>query len=131
MYGDSMLSGDRKKFGPAFYGFQMLHIMAHAPGDALLDVSSSNGLVGAHAAFRRDGFIAIMLVNKDPKSPATVKVTVKNGSLGAAGKRFDYGTAQFSAGTPIAASPFTATGNELEITVPPYTITDIVLPRQN
>ena len=131
MYGDSMLSADRKKFGPAFYGLQMLHIMAHNPGDALLDVSSSNGLVGAHASFRRDGYIAIMLVNKDPKSPAAVKVTFKNGNIGAAGKRFDYGTAQFSAGAPLAITPFTATGNEIDITVPPYTITDIVLPRQN
>ncbi|MFZ1087375.1 MAG: hypothetical protein WAN35_20620 [Terracidiphilus sp.] len=131
MYGDSMLSGDRKKFGPAYYGFQMLHIMAHNPGDALLDVSSSGGMVGAHASFRRDGYIGIMLINKDPKSPATVKVTFKNGSVGAAGKRFDYGTSQFSAGAPVAAAPFTATGNELNITVPPYTITDIVLPRQN
>jgi hypothetical protein len=131
MYGDSMLSGDRKKLGPAFYGFQMLHIMAHAPGDALLDVSSSNGLVGAHAAFRRDGYIAVMLINKDPKVPATVKLAFKNGSIGATGKRFDYGSAQYSASAPLAVAPFTATGNELEITIPPYTITDIVLPRQN
>jgi len=131
MYGDSMLSADHKKSGPAFYGFQMLHIMAHNPGDALLDVTSSNDLVGAHAAFRRDGYLGIMLVNKDPKSPATVKVTFKNGSIGAAGKRFDYGSAQFSTGAPLAISPFTATGNELDVTIPPYTITDIVLPRQN
>ena len=93
--------------------------------------TSSNRLVGAHATFRRDGYLGIMLVNKDPKSPATVKVTFKNGSIGAAGKRFDYGTAQFSAGNPVAIAPFAATGNELEVTIPPYTITDIVLPRKN
>ncbi|MGD0547623.1 MAG: hypothetical protein ABR991_07310 [Terracidiphilus sp.] len=131
MYGDSMLSGDRKKFGPAYYGFQMLHIMAHNPGDALLDVSSSTSLVGAHATFRRDGFIGLMLVNKDPKATATVKVTFKNGTIGSTGKRIDYGSAQFGAGAPVAAAPFTATGNEIEIIVPPYTITDIILPRQN
>jgi hypothetical protein len=131
MYGDSMLSVDRKKFGPAFYGFQMLHIMAHAPGDALLDVRSSNDLVGAHATYRRDGYIGIMLVNKDPKSPATVKVSFKNGKVGTVGKRFDYGSAQFRAGVPLAVSPFTAADNEISVTVPPYTITDLVLPRQN
>jgi hypothetical protein len=131
MYGDSMLSADRKKIGPAFYGFQMLHVMAHAPGDALVDASSSNGLVGAHAAFRRDGYIAVMLVNKDPKVPAIVKLTYKNGGVGASGKRFEYGAAQYSTGAPMAVTPFTATGNEMEITIPPYTITDIVLPRQN
>ncbi len=130
MYGDSMLSADRKKLGAAYYGFQMLHILAHNPGDALLEVSSSSALVGVHATYRRDGFVGLMLVNKDPKEPAIVKVTFKNGSVGAAGKRFDYGSAQFSAGTPVAASPFTTTGNEISVTVPPYTVTDIVLPKQ-
>ncbi|MGP8173086.1 MAG: hypothetical protein ACLP7O_00905 [Terracidiphilus sp.] len=131
MYGDTMLSADRKKFGSAFYGLQMLHIVAHTPGDALLDVSSSNGMVGAHATYRRDGYIGLMLVNKDPKAPVEVKVIFKNGSVGASGKRFDYGSTQFSAGAPLAPAPFTATGNEFTVTVPPYTVTDIVLPRQN
>jgi hypothetical protein len=71
-----------------------------------------------------------MLVNKDPKAAATVKVTFKNGYIGAAGKRFDYGSAQFSAGAAAAVSPFAATGNEISVTVPPYTVTDILLPRQ-
>ena len=131
MYGDTMLSADRKKFGSAFYGLQMLHIVAHSPGDAFLEASSSSSLVGAHATYRRDGYVGLMLVNKDPKAPAEVKVILKNGSVGASGKRFDYGSAQYSAGAPLAPSPFTATGNEFTVTVPPYTVTDIVLPRQN
>jgi hypothetical protein len=128
MYGDSMLSPDRKKFGPAYYGLQMLHSLAHNPGDALLDVNSSSSLVGAHASFRRDGFIGVMLVNKDPKESAIVKVSFKNGAIGSAGKRLDYGSAQYAAGAPLAVSPFAATGNELTVTVPPYTVTDILLP---
>jgi len=131
MYGDTMLSADRKKFGPAFYGLQMLHIVAHSPGDAFLEASSSSSLVGAHATYRRDGYVGLMLVNKAPKAPAEVKVILKNGSVGTSGKRFDYGSAQYSAGAPLAPSPFTATGNEFIVTVPPYTVTDIVLPRQN
>jgi hypothetical protein len=131
MYGDTMLSADRKKMGPAFYGYQMLHILAHNPGDALLDASSNSALVGAHATYRRDGYIGVMLVNKDPKAAATVKVTFKNGTVGSQGKRFDYGSPQFSAGTPVASATYTATGNELTVTVPPYTITDIVLPSHN
>jgi hypothetical protein len=131
MYGDSMLSADRKKLGPAFYGLQMLHTLAHSPGDRLLAVNSSAHMVGAHATFRRDGFVGLMLVNKDPKSPVTVKVTFKNGNVGAAGKRIDYGSEQFGAGAAAAVAPFTATGNEFTVTVPPYTITDILLPRQN
>jgi hypothetical protein len=131
MYGDSMLSTDRKKLGPAFYGLQMLHTLAHSPGDRLLGVNSSTNMVGAHATFRRDGFVGLMLVNKDPKSPVAVKVTFKNGNVGAAGKRIDYGAEQLGAGAAAAVATFAATGNEFTVTVPPYTITDILLPRQN
>jgi hypothetical protein len=131
MYGDSMLSADRKKFGPAFYGFEMLHIIAHNPGDALLEATSSSSLVGVHATHRRDGYVGLMLVNKDSKTEATVKVTFKNGSIGTSGKRFDYGSAQYGAGTQLAVTPFSAPGSEFTITVPPYTVTDIVLPGHN
>jgi hypothetical protein len=72
-----------------------------------------------------------MLVNKDPKSSVAVKVTFKNGNVGAAGKRIEYGAEQFGAGAAATVAPFSATGNEFTVTVPPYTITDILLPRQN
>jgi hypothetical protein len=131
MYGDTMLSADRKKMGPAFFGFQMLHILARNPGDALLDASSNTSLLSVHATHRRDGYIGLMLVNKDPKAAATVKVTFKNGAIGATGKRFDYGTEQYAAGAAVAAAPFAAPGNEFTVTVPPYTVTDILLPGHN
>jgi len=131
MYGDSMLSADRKKMGPAFYGLQMLHIVAHSPGDAFLDARSSSSLLGVHATHRRDGFIGLMLVNKDPKSEAAVKVTLRNGTVGAQGKRFDYGSAQFTADGPASQAPFTAQGNEFTVTVPAYSVTDILLPGHN
>jgi hypothetical protein len=131
MYGSSMLSEDRKKLGPAYYGLQMLHILAHSPGDMLLKASSNSSQVSVHATRRRDGFVGVMVVNKDPKNEATVKVTLKNGAVGAAGKRFDYGSAQFNAGANVAASAFSAGGNEFSITVAPYTVTDILLPGYN
>jgi hypothetical protein len=87
--------------------------------------------VGAHATLRRDGYIGIMLVNKDPAGAASVKLTFKNGGVGTTGKRFDYGSEQYKAGAPLTATPFTATGNEITVTIPPYTVTDILLPRQN
>lgn len=129
MYGDSMLSADRKKLGPAFHGFQMLHVIAHEPGDAFLNVSSNSSLLGAHATFRRDGYIGVMLVNKDPKNSAEVKVAFKNGKVGQQGRRIDYGSVQYHAGGSLSVTPFTATGDEFTVTVPAYTITDILLPR--
>lgn len=128
MYGDSMMSADRKTFGAVYYGLQMLHIVAHSPGDQLLGVDSSSSMVAAHAALRRDGYVGLMLVNKDPKLPATVKVTFKNGTVGPQGRRIDYGSAEFSAAGKPAVSAFSAPGNEFIVTVPPYTISDILLP---
>ena len=91
-------------------------------------MDSSSATIGAHAAYRRDGYVGLMLVNKDPKLPATVKVTFKNGNIGSSGRRIDYGSAQYEAKTPAAVSPFSASGDEFTVTVPPYTITDILLP---
>jgi hypothetical protein len=127
-YGDSMMSSDHKKFGPAFYGLQMLHIVAHNPGDALIEAISSSPTLSVHATRRRDGILGLMLVNTDPKLPATIKISLKNGSVGTTGKRFDYGSEQFDKGAAEAATPLTVPGNDFTITVAPYTITDLLLP---
>jgi hypothetical protein len=128
MYGDSMLSQDRKNFGTAFYGLQMLHNVAHNPGDLLLDAKSNSPMLAAHAVYRRDGYVGLMLVNKDPKLSANVKVTFKDGTVSGAGRRIDYGQAQFDAGAREAISAFSAPAGEFTVTVAPYTITDILLP---
>lgn len=130
MYGESMLSADHKKFAPAFYGLEMLHVLVHAPGDLLVDAKSSSALLSVHASRRRDGFVGVMLVNKDPEQAATVKVSFKGGTPGAAGKRFEYGSAQASAGGQLAVTPFTGGGADFSVTVPAYSVTDIVLPAQ-
>jgi hypothetical protein len=127
-YGDSMLSSDLKKFGMNYFGLQMLHIVAHSPGDALIEATSSSPTLSVHATRRRDGIVGIMLVNTDPKSPATVKISLKNGGVGTTGKRFDYGAVQSSQNLPVAASPLTVTGNDFTVNVPPYTVTDLLLP---
>jgi hypothetical protein len=128
VYGDSMMSADRKKFGPAFYGLQMLHIVAHAPGDALLEAKSSSPALSVHATRRRDGIFGLMLINTDPKATATVKVSLKGPALGTVGKRFDYGTAQYATAAGPMSSALTVTGNDFTITVPPLTVTDLLLP---
>jgi len=127
-YGDTMMSADLKKFGPAFYGLQMLHIVAHSPGDALLDARSSSEMVSVHATRRRDGIVGLMLVNTDPRASATVKLSLKGGTVGAAGKRFDYGAAQLALAAGPAASALTVSGTDFTVTVPAYSVVDILLP---
>jgi hypothetical protein len=110
----------------------MLHIIARAPGDLLLNASSNfPSTLSAHATHRRDGMVGIMLINKDPQSSYTVKVTLKNGTVGTTGKRFDYGAEQLSAGAAMTTTPFSFTGNEFTVTVAPYSIADILLPDHN
>lgn len=131
MHGPSMLSDNLKNLGAAFYGLQMLHIVAHSPGDLLLEANSNSSLLAAHAVYRRDGYVGLMLVNKDPKQTASVKIDFKGGIVGGAGRRIDYGIAQSMTNSGPAVSAFSAPGSELTIKVPPYTITDILLPKHN
>lgn len=128
MYGPSMLSPNLKQLGPAFYGLEMLHIVAHSPGDLLLEAQSSSSMLAVHAVYRRDGYIGLMLVNKDPKRAATVKVDFKGGVAGGPGRRVDYGISQSAANAGPSVSAFSAPKSELVVKVPPYTITDLLLP---
>jgi hypothetical protein len=127
MHGPAMLSDDNKKFGPAFMGLEMLHILAHNPGDTFTQASSSNPLVAVHATRRKDGIVALMLINEDPKAAATVAVTLNGGAVGSKGKRIDYGLAQQTAGAPVSQSDMPGLSSKFNVTVPPYTITDILI----
>jgi hypothetical protein len=128
-YGDSMMSADHKKFGPAWYGLQMIHIVARNPGDALMDVQPAvTGKLSVHATVRKDGNVGFLIVNTDPSAAATVRITVKNGSVGTAGKRFDYGQAEFAKSAGLTVTPLTVSGNEFTVSVPAYTVTALLLP---
>jgi hypothetical protein len=127
LYSDNMIATDRKKVGPVFSGMQMVHVALHNPGDQMLDVSSSNSKLAVHAVKRRDGVFAIMLINEDPSTPVTAKIGVTGGSVGSKGRRFEYGLVQQKAGTGVTPMEIKDVGNDFSVTVPPYTITDILI----
>jgi hypothetical protein len=126
IYGDSFLSADRKKQGPAFASLQMVHIIAHSPGDVFVSSTSSNPKVSVHATKRRDGYVGIMLVNEDPSAPVTVKLSLSGVQVAGKGKRFDYGKQQ-AAGAALASVDLEL-GADMTVVVPPYTVTDLVMP---
>jgi hypothetical protein len=70
-----------------------------------------------------------MLINKDPSNAAEVKVNIAGVKVAAAGTRFDYGPANLKAKGPMTKTSFASGGNTFTVTVPPYTITDLVLPK--
>lgn len=127
LYGDNMIANDRKKVGPVFTGMQMVHVALHNPGDQMLDATSSAPKLAVHAVKRRDGVFALMLINEDPSTPITAKINVSGGTVGSKGRRFEYGQTQQKAGTGLAPMEIKDVGNDFSVTVPPYTITDILI----
>jgi hypothetical protein len=127
MFGSSMISADRKQFGPAYYGLQAIHAAAHNPGDAFVSATSNNPKLAVHATKRRDGLVGVILVNED-LSPVVAQVSVGGASLSASGKRLDYGPSQQAAGAPLAVSEMAGLGKDFNVTVPGYTITVVLIP---
>jgi len=71
----------------------------------------------------------IMLINKDPKNNATVKINVSGANLAAAGVRFDFGRNNPGTQYMVPAVAAADLGNSFTVTVPSYTITDLVIPK--
>ena len=119
---------DANKPGPIYFALQMVRQMA-GPNDNFVATTSSNSLLAVHAYARRDGKVGIMLINKDPKNNATVKINVSGANLAAAGVRFDFGKNNPGTQYMVPAVAAADLGNSFTVTVPSYTITDLVIPK--
>jgi hypothetical protein len=115
--------------GPGYYGAQMLHIVAFHPGDQFVTTTSSSETLSVHATHRTDGALGVLLVNKDSSTPAAVKISVGGGSFATQGTRFDYGQDNLKVLSPVTRTPIKVDSMTFTVTVAPYTITDIVLPK--
>jgi hypothetical protein len=120
---------DNNQPGPAYYGIQMLHIVAFRPGDKFVTITSSNSTLAAHATQRTDGSLGILLINKDGKNAVDVKIKIDGGSFASTGLRFDYGLETLKAGGQVAKIPVKDIGSAFTVSVPAYSLTDIVLPK--
>jgi hypothetical protein len=120
---------DSNQPGPAYYGIQMLHIVAFRPGDEFVTASSSNFQLAAHATRRTDGSLGILLINKNANSAVDVRIKIDGGSFATAGLRFDYSQETLKAAGQVAKSPVKDLGATFTVSVPAYAITDIVIPK--
>ncbi len=66
---------DKNVQGPAYYGIQMVHLLANI-NDQLVEAKTSVASLTVHAAKRADGSVAVMLINKSPKEKSTVKLQI-------------------------------------------------------
>jgi hypothetical protein len=124
---------DNAPLGP-YYGTMLVHLLANV-GDTLLNTTSGQPLLRVHAATRQDGSMAVMLVNDDPLLTVPATVTINNGpTLARTGIRYQFGTNNYLGVNPNPTYPiFTNTvsglGNSFTISVPPYTMVDLILPQ--
>jgi hypothetical protein len=118
---------DQNKPGSVYFGLQMTHNLMNF-NESLVMATSSHSLLSAHAASHKNGSLSLMLINKDPKNAATVKVTVEGGKLAGPGMRFDYGKSSPVADKAVAGNQIDDVGNNFTVTIPPYTITDLLIP---
>jgi hypothetical protein len=114
---------------PAYYGYQMVHILAYQPGDAFVATQSNISLLSVHATKRRDGSYGLLLINKDPRQSAQVAVHFTGDTPAAKGIRFDYNEDALKADKGLNRSPLDNLGASFSVDVPPYTTTAILIPK--
>jgi hypothetical protein len=69
-----------------------------------------------------------MLINKSPKEKSTVKLQIAGAKLASEGFRFDWEQNSSVDKYPITREPIAGIGNSFSVVVPPYTITNIIIP---
>ena len=119
---------DKDKPGAAYFGLQMIHNLMNF-NETIVNANSSQPLLSVHAASHKNGSVSVMLINKDPKNNAVVKLTVNGGKLAGPGMRFDYGRSNPPGDKAVAAVQIDDVGNNFTVTVPPYTVTDLLIPQ--
>ncbi|MFI9006774.1 cellulose binding domain-containing protein [Actinosynnema sp. NPDC053489] len=104
-------------FAP-YFGISMASRFAR-PGDQLVTAASTDPLVRSHAARRADGSLAVMLVNEDPAAAKTVALRLSGYAATATATVLTYGNGD--------SAITTTTGPSSSATLPPYSITTLVL----
>jgi hypothetical protein len=116
----------------AYYGMQMSATAAR-PGDTLVEADSSTPMLSAHAVRRKDGGVALVLINKHPNQPYLVNVAIPDAQLAATGTRYDFGRANFTLNSPWPASgpaqsKLEGVGKSFSVTIPATSESVLVIP---
>jgi len=111
----------------AYYGAQMLHIVANKPGDAFVTATGARPSLVALGTRRKDGVVGVLLTNHDPKQAQQVKISIAGAELAGGGMRFEYSPTQQAKGAGPERSEIKADGNSVTVTVPAYGMVDLLL----
>ncbi|MCS7475641.1 cellulose binding domain-containing protein [Umezawaea endophytica] len=89
------------------------------PGDQLVQAAASDPLVKVHASRKRDGGLAVLLVNQDPDAAKPVTLDYTGYTPAASARVLSY--------TNGATGITTTTGGSATVTLPPYSLTTLTL----
>jgi hypothetical protein len=92
-------------------------------------------MLSAHAVKRKDGGVAVVLINKHPNQSYLVSVTIPEALLAATATRYDFGRTNFSSDSAWPASGPTQTkldgvGNSFSVTVPATSESVLLIPEK-
>jgi len=107
---------------PAYYGLQMLSMLAQ-PDGTMLEATSDNALVVAHAVRQANGDLAILLINKDRNASHNVTLSLAGYTAAPNPVVYSYGPGS----TGITTTQEHGMPPTRSITVAPYSLTTIVL----
>jgi hypothetical protein len=118
--------------GHAYYGAQMAHLLANT-GDSMIAATSDRNTLRVHAAARQDGQVGVMLLNTDPVNTNSVNVNINGTPLANIGIWYQFGLTNFvgtsdTPGFPVSSNSITGLGNQFTVSVPPYTMVDLLIP---
>jgi len=107
---------------PPYYGMQMLTKLG-MPGDTMVSAQSEQSVIAAHAVRQANGNLALLLVNKSPNTSYDVNVALSGYTPIAAATVFTYGMNS----ERISSGPISNAGTIFVRTIPPYSLTTVVL----
>ncbi len=107
---------------PPYYGIQILTHLG-APGDQMVSASSQQRFVAAHAVKQANGNLALLLINKDPSTSYTLKVSLSGYKPASRAIVYSYGMQS----TSISVNSKSGIDPMFKQTLPPYSLTTVVL----
>lgn len=108
---------------PTYYGYQMLGAVVQ-PGGTFVAAGSDNSSIAVHADKLPNGNLAIMFINKDPNSTYNVNLNLQGYLPQSSATKLFYGEGS----NAVSQSQ---TSNTSSVQLPPYSVTDMILQRQN
>jgi len=115
-----------------YYGALMSRLLANV-GDTFIKTTSAQNELRVHATTRQDGKTGIMFVNTDPLITIAATVNISGANLASIGTWYQFGLTNINPATtlpayPISTNAVSGLGNSFTISVPAYTMIDLLIP---